>query len=33
MKKSFWITTINEEKLDDIPGKGRPRTPYIKQEM
>jgi len=32
-KNSSWITTIIEGKIEGKPGRGRPRTAFIKQVM
>jgi len=33
IRNSFWITTVIEGKIEGIPGRGRPRTCFMKQVM
>jgi len=33
IRNSPWITTIIEGKIEGKPGRGRPRTPFLKQVM
>jgi hypothetical protein len=33
IRNSPWITTIIKGKIEEKPGRGRPRTPFLKQVM